>query len=58
MLPRLDVLDAERVIGIGVISKTTSGRIICLRGIWSIVLPPGSKCAGGSTCVPYCPTIE
>jgi hypothetical protein len=34
-------------------SKTTSGRIICLSGISSIVMPFGSKCAGGDAAGPH-----
>ena len=56
-LPILNVGDGERVVGIfaksGVMSKTTSRRIICFSGISSMVRPLESKCAGGSMWVPY-----
>jgi len=58
----LDVVDRQCVVRVGrehgCHVKTISGRIICLSGIWSIVMPSALKCAGGSMCVPYWPTRE
>jgi len=39
-------------------SIAISGKIISLSGIRSMVIPVSAKCAGGSTWMPYCPTIS